>query len=167
MKEEFCPIIHNNNRTKQSKTRIYKNSGKNKTWERASTSQSALEMMRIVWFLRLNNFIRNIVVYAMSLNCSRKIVKIVNIFKIAFQISEVSKFSMGPLLRLKTSNGAEAPPSPPLAPKWPLQKAHHPLLERFLGRERNNRSTLKIFLLESICWYYSSLIGITTRSISV
>ena len=47
MKEEFCKIFHNNSRTKQRKTQIYKISGKNNPRERASTSQSALEMMRV------------------------------------------------------------------------------------------------------------------------
>ena len=84
------------------------------------------------WFLLLNSFNCSIVVEIVSVKCSTE--------TIAFLISEV-----GPLLRLKTCKGAEAPPSPPLASKWPREKAHHPLLERFLGRQRKNRSARELF----------------------
>ena len=221
MKEEFCKIFHNNSRTKQRKTQIYKISGKNNplanqrvawtvlqpisvlstdackgdlTWNTINASKkkdAALRCFsweisdrcaqynskRFLWKnymdcklkLRRSPTIRNYIGQCQwwQNDSSFWIVLIAVLWfkycqwnaqlkQLHFRASEVSTFSLGPLLRLKTCKGAEAPPSPPLASKWPLKKAHHPLLERFLGRQRSNNSARELLLLESIWWYYSS-----------
>ena len=78
------------------------------------------------------------------------VIKLLNLRKLHFRNCGFSTFSLGPLLRLKNSKWHRSPTLASTGIQMTREKAHDPLLERFLGKQRNNRSIQKLLLLESI-----------------